>query len=81
MTEFLCADPDTHSRSFPAGTPAGERNGMIESDPITSDAIATVAELLAAAYRRYLAANRLETASEPVNGELDNERTKSPHAQ
>ena len=54
---------------------------MIESDPITSEAIATVAELLAAAYRRYLAANRLETASEPVNGELDNERTKSPHAQ
>jgi hypothetical protein len=54
---------------------------MIESDPITSEAIATVAELLAAAYRRYLAANRLETASEAVNGELDNERTKSPHAQ
>jgi hypothetical protein len=54
---------------------------MIESDPITSEAIATVAELLAAAYRRYLAANRLETASEPVNGELDNERPKSPHAQ
>jgi hypothetical protein len=54
---------------------------MIESDPITSEAIATVAELLAAAYRRYLAANRLETASGAVNGELDNERTKSPHAQ
>ena len=54
---------------------------MIESDPITSEAIATVAELLAAAYRRYLAANRLETASEAVNGELDNDRAKSPHAQ
>ena len=51
---------------------------MIESDPITSDAIATVAELLAAAYRRYLAANRLETASEPVNGELDNRSPESP---
>jgi hypothetical protein len=54
---------------------------MFEPDPITSDAIATIAELLAAAYRRYVAANRLETASEAVNGELDNNDAKSPHAQ
>ena len=53
---------------------------MFEPDPITSEAIATVAELLAAAYRRYVAANPLETASEAVNGKLDNEGEKSPHA-
>ncbi len=53
---------------------------MIETDPITREAVATVAEVLAAAYRRYLAANRLEIASEPVNGELDKDRPVSPHA-
>ncbi|MCC6392603.1 MAG: hypothetical protein IT167_18530 [Bryobacterales bacterium] len=58
---------------------------MITSDPIANDAIDEVAALLAVAYRRYLAANQLpetpETPAEPVNGELDNGRAKSPHAQ
>ena len=53
---------------------------MLEPDPITSEAVATVAELLATAYRRYAAANPLETASEAVNGELDNPGAESPHA-
>jgi hypothetical protein len=51
---------------------------MITSDPVVNDAIAEVAELLAAAYRRYIAANRLEAApensGEGVNGELDKGR-------
>ncbi|MBZ5618919.1 MAG: hypothetical protein LAQ69_09380 [Acidobacteriia bacterium] len=55
---------------------------MTTSDPIANDAIAA---LLAAAYRRYLAANRLpdvpETPAGAVNGELDNRRATSPHAQ
>lgn len=54
---------------------------MFESDPITSEAIATVAELLTVAYRRHVAANPLETASEAVNGELDKRDPESPHAQ
>ena len=57
---------------------------MITSDPIANDAIDEVAALLAAAYRRHLAANRLpdvpETPAEAVKGELDNGRAKSPHA-
>ena len=57
---------------------------MITSDPIANDAIAEVAKLLAAAYRRHLAANRAqetpETPQEAVNGELDNRSVKSPHA-
>jgi hypothetical protein len=53
---------------------------MFEPAPITNEAVATVAELLAAAYRRYVAANPLEIASEAVNGELDNGGAKSPHA-
>lgn len=53
---------------------------MFERDPITNEAIATIAELLAAAYRRYVAANPLEIVSAAVNGELDNEGEKSPHA-
>jgi hypothetical protein len=59
--------------------PAGEQ--MIESDLVTSEAISTIAGLLAAAYRRYLAANRLQTLSEPVNGELDNGHVSSPHTE
>ena len=54
---------------------------MFEPDPITTEAIATIADLLAAAYRRHVAANPLETASEAVNGELDKGRPESPHAQ
>ena len=58
---------------------------MISSDPIANEAIAEAAEVLAKAYRRYLAANRLrdepEIPAETVNGELDNGRPKSPHAQ
>lgn len=57
---------------------------MITSDPIANDAIDDVAALLAAAYRRYLAANRIpdapETPARAVNGELDNGRVKSPHS-
>ena len=57
---------------------------MITSDPIANDAIDEIAALLAAAYRRYLAANWLpdvpETPREAVNGELDNGRVKSPHS-
>jgi len=52
---------------------------MFETDPITSEAIATVASLLAAAYRRLLATSQLETGSEAVNGELDNGAPESPH--
>ena len=52
-------------------------------DRQTSDAVAEVAHLLAAAYQRYRRARRIETstagASEPVNGELDNRRPESPH--
>jgi hypothetical protein len=69
---------------FPSGI-AARRERMITSDPIANDAIDEVAALLAAAYRRYLAANQLpetpETPAEAVNGELDNVRAKSPHAQ
>ncbi len=54
---------------------------MFEPDPITSEAVATVAELFAAAYRRYGAANPLEAASEAVNGGLDKGGPESPHAQ
>jgi hypothetical protein len=71
-------------RSLPSGLTA-RRERMITSDPIAKDAIDEVAALLAAAYRRYLAANRLpdapETPHEAVNGELDNGHVKSPHAQ
>lgn len=52
-------------------------------DRPTRDAVAEIAHLLAAAYQRYRRARRIEmaapSASESVNGELDNPRPESPH--
>ena len=52
---------------------------MITSDPIANEAINEIAKLLAAAYRRYVAANPPDAPLEAVNGELDSRRKTSPH--
>lgn len=56
---------------------------METRDRQTRDAIAEIASLLAAAYRRYRRARRIEIAvedpSKTVNGELDKGRPESPH--
>jgi len=52
---------------------------MITSDPIANDAINEIAKLLAAAYRRYIAANPLTASDGASSGELANIRVTSPH--